>query len=300
MPEARCPILAERVGRAKLAVYRLNSLWRCTVNHATLARAVERLAGVTQGASDADLDRPWAWGAYDSEGVRFALFRTYEELRELAARLASERATSGPPASTAQRILAQYRVAYRDLQAVLLGISIVAHIVGADVGFFGVVQYALERHRTGDGRPAEIPDEAWDVLLGEDGDTIDALLDGPLDGILPYYEQHHVRTLQAFAGISEEELALPSMYWEGYDLSLRFRLHRFDSHLRQHIVQLEKTLVGIGRSPNEARRLLRMIYAALADVEGTTIGAWGLGAELRQEAAQVVAARGEEIGELLA
>jgi hypothetical protein len=129
---------------------------------------------------------------------------------------------------------------------------------------------------------------------------MDGLLDGPLDGTRSYYQRHHQQTLQAFASIAEEELALSSMYWEGYDLTLRFRLHRFDSHLRQHIVQLEKALLGIGRSPNEARRLLRLIYAALAEVEGATIGAWELGTELRQETARAIAARGEEIGGLLA
>ena len=65
-----------------------------------------------------------------------------------------------------------------------------------------------------------------------------------------------------------EELALPSMYWEEYQLSLRFRLHRFDSHLRQHTVQVDKALVEIGQAPTEARRLLRLIYAALAAAFG--------------------------------
>jgi hypothetical protein len=50
-------------------------------------------------------------------------------------------------------------------------------------------------------------------------------------------------------------------------MPLRFRLHRFEEHLRQHTIQLDKTLVGIGRSPTEAHRLIRNIYYALADVE---------------------------------
>ena len=90
------------------------------------------------------------------------------------------------------------------------------------------------------------------------------------------------------------------MYWEGYDMSLRFRLHRFDSHLRQHTVQIEKTLEGIGRPPTEAKRLLRLIYAALAEAEGATIGAWDAEAALWQEAAETVAARAKEIAGILA
>jgi hypothetical protein len=282
----------------------------------SLYRAVGQFAGVTQGVADAELDREWAWGAYDSEGVRFAFFRTYEELRELAVRTAAERSARGPVVSSAQRILAQVHAAYRDLQAALLGVGaeqadqasaegewpmrkVVAHIVGAELGFFGVVKYALERHRSGDGRPAEIPDEAWDDLVGETEESFRAMMEGSLQSLHAYHEALHERVLHEFADIGDEELALPSMYWEGYEMSLRFRLHRFDSHLRQHIVQVDKTLEKIGGSPNEARRLLRLIYAALAEAEGATIGAWEAGAALRHEAAGAISARADEIAGIL-
>ena len=54
----------------------------------TLAQSVETFAHLTQSLTDADLDRAWAWGDYDLEGVRFAFFRVYEELRTLAVKLA--------------------------------------------------------------------------------------------------------------------------------------------------------------------------------------------------------------------
>jgi hypothetical protein len=283
----------------------------------SLARAVEQFADVTLGVSDSELDREWAWGAYDSEGVRFAFFRTYEELRELATKTAAERSARGTAPSTAQRILAQYHSAYRDLQAALLGIEagqterapaegewsvrrVVAHIVGAEIGFFVVVRYALDRHRSGNGRPAEVPDEAWEAIIGEDWASIEAILDGPLAGIQSYHESLHERVLRECADIGEGELAAPSMYWEGHEMSLRFRLHRFDSHLRQHIVQIDKTLEAIGHSPNEARRLLRLIYAALAEAEGAIMGAREVSAELRREAADHIAARANEIADILA
>ena len=125
-------------------------------------------------------------------------------------------------------------------------------------------------------------------------------MDGPLADMQSYYEAFHKGVLREFADISEDELVAPSMYWEGYEMSLRFRLHRFDSHLRQHVVQIDKTLGSIGQSPKEAKRLLRLIYTALAEVEGATIGAWGVGAELRHEVADRIAARAAEIAGLLA
>lgn len=284
---------------------------------ASLAEAVDGFADVTESVPNADLDREWAWGAYDSEGVRFAFLRTYEELRELAARTATARISLGLVPSTAQRILVQYHTAYRDLQAALLGIGAgeanlapaegewtirrtVAHVVGAEVGFYGVVKYALDRHRSGDGRPAEIPGEAWEPMIGMDEGVFGALMNGPLEGLQSYHKTLHQRVVDEFVGLSEEELAWPSLYWERHEMSLRFRLHRFDSHLRQHIIQVDKTLDAIGHPPNEAKRLLRLIYAALSEAEGATIGAWNVGADLMQEAAEAISASAQEIAGILA
>lgn len=283
----------------------------------SLAHAVGRFADLTQDVPDSDLDREWTWGAYDSDGVRFAFFRIYEELRELAVRTAVERAARGRIASSAQRILNQYHTAYRDLEAVLLGVEtgeanrapgegewslrqIAAHIVEAEVGFFGVVKYALDRHRISDGRPTQIPDEEWEAIIGMDEASIEKILDGPLAGIRLYYETLHERVLLEFADISEGELIVPSMYWEGHEMRLRFRLHRFDSHLRQHIVQVDKTLESTGHSPNESKRLLRLIYSALGETEGATIGAWDVAEEFRREAAEKIAAHADEITGILA
>jgi hypothetical protein len=291
-------------------------LWRFDMFGTSLDRAVEKFAEAAQGLREPDLEREWAWGAYDSEGIRFAFFRTYEQLRDLAVKTATARATHGPAVSSAQRILAQYHCAYRDLQAALLGVGAddadraptggewsprqaVAHIVGAEVGFYVVVKYALDRHRSGDGRPAEIPDETWDAVLGEDVTAVEAILDGSLADIRSYHETLHERVLREFAEIGEDEMAIPSRYWEGYPLSLRFRLHRFDSHLRQHAIQVDKTLAAIGLALDEAQRLLRLIYAALAEAEGPAIGAWGMGEQLRRQTAAAIASRADEIAALV-
>ncbi len=60
-----------------------------TVTPTSLAQSVETFAYLTQSLTDADLDRAWAWGDYESEGVRFAFFRVYEELRTLAVQAGS-------------------------------------------------------------------------------------------------------------------------------------------------------------------------------------------------------------------
>ncbi len=281
---------------------------------ADLLRAVEHFAVATIAAPDAHLDWPWAWGAYDSEGVRFAFFRVYEELRELVPMANATRIAQGNPLTSAQRILGQYHSAYRDLQAVLLGINdseaeqepaegewplctVLAHIVGADAGFFVVTNYALQQHRAGNHQPGQPPESFWNAELGDEAD-FESVMRGPLPELREYHEDLRQRALAAFGYMSDAELELPSRYWEGYDLSLRFRLHRFDSHMRQHTVQAEKTLALLGRGPHETRRLLRLIYAALADAESAIIGAPDV-AGVYTSAANSITARADEIAKLL-
>ncbi len=279
----------------------------------TLVQAVEQFARAGHCLTEADLERDWTWGAYD-EGLRYAFFRTYEQLCELAATSVSERSLHGPAISAAQRALAQYHVAYRNLQALLLGLpeaeldrvpvegewplrTVLEHIIQTEGSFYVLVRYALERHRSGDGRPAEIPEAFWEQAIGPEESRFEATLAGPLAEIWAYYDMLHQHVLHEFASIDAEEVQAPSRYWEGYDLPIQFRLHRFDAHLRQHTIQAEKTLAALGRSPSEAMRLLRLIYAALADAEGAAIGAPDVAAQQRRSTAAAIAARAEEIRE---
>jgi hypothetical protein len=176
----------------------------------------------------------------------------------------------------------------------------VAHIVGAELGFYVAIRFALDRYRAGHRQAAAIPDEAWEEILGQDIAAVEAALDEPLAGILAYYAALHEQVVGDLADIHTDELAAPSLYWEGYELSLKFRLHRFDSHLRQHTIQVDKTLEAIGCNPSEMKRLLRLIYAALAEVEGFAIGAWDVGTVPWPQAAETIATRAEEIAQILA
>jgi hypothetical protein len=60
--------------------------------------------------------------------------------------------------------------------------------------------------------------------------------------------------------------------WVRWDVDVRFRLHRFASHLVEHTVQCEKTLDALGRRQAEGRRIVRRITAALGELEGLGAG----------------------------
>jgi hypothetical protein len=278
----------------------------------TLATTVERFSLVTHGLTEAQLELPWAWRAHDEEGVRFAFFITYHELRHLATHLAA-----GNPALTiAQRALAQHHRAFRDLQAVLLGVSdliavqppapeewsvhtALCHILGAEAGFFARIQYAVERQRASDNRPLEMPDELLPQYNGLDDDTRARHKAAPLSEVWAWYAALHERVLNQLADIRDDEVQAPSQWWEGYEVPAEFRLHRFDAHLRQHTIQIEKTLAAIDFAPSEAHRLLRHIYDALAEAEGALLGAPDFAEAERAAAAQTIVARSDDIANVL-
>ena len=285
-----------------------------------LTQAVEKFAFATCQLDDPDLDREWTWRAY-SEGIRYAMFRTYEELRTLAAQLLMERTTTGASISTAHHALAQYHSAYRDLQAILIGIDegalnkppapgewplriILGHILIAERQFFARIWHAVQRYRSGnvlgdqeqDVPPAvEMTDEELAEFVGSYEDFERTMNRLSIPGIVAFYDSLHKRVLRELTDIKGYELEAESLWWEGTPFTVEFRLHRLDSHLRQHTIQIEKTLDALGHSPNESRRLLRLIYAALADVDSIIIGDWSIGKAQRRELAGKISLRADEI-----
>jgi hypothetical protein len=282
-----------------------------------LTQAVEKFALTTSHLADDDLDREWSWRAYN-EGVRYAMFRTYEELRTLAAVLIAERTTKGSPITTAHHSLAQYHAAYRDLQAMLIGLDdallteapapnewplrvILGHTLAAEREFFARIWHAVQKLRKTDIAedeelpPVEMTPDEVSEFVGSYDDferTINRL---SISGIMAFYDSLHKRVLRELTDIKGFELESESLWWEGTPFTVEFRLHRLDAHLRQHTVQIEKTLDALGHLPSEARRLLRLVYAALSDVDSIIIGDWGVGKVQRRELAGKISVRADEI-----
>ncbi len=277
-----------------------------------LAAAVRRLAAAAQPLTDVDLGQPYRWHAHD-EGARFALLGAMHELRTLAVALAAERRRAGPPLTRAQHALGQYHAAVRDLEAVMLGVSaqeydaspapgewplryVYSHMVGAERNFFALVHYGARRQHEDGELPPTLPDGEADRLFGPFAETFLPLMEtGTQAEVAAFHAALHDRALAEFAAIGDDELDGPSLWWEGETYSLEYRLHRFDAHLRQHTAQLERTLDQLGRPANEARRLIRLLYTALAEAEAATIGALDVGTAMRAEAAGVLAGQADEL-----
>ncbi len=247
----------------------------------TVTQAVEELVRATVRLSDEDMGREWKWRDYDDEGLRFALLLTHHELRDLAVRIAALR-RSEP--SQAERILAQYHQTYRDLTGVLAAAltedldraaaegewslrEALTHMLRTEHGFLARIRFALERPPTATLDPAA--DATFLAFRKERYDVSDDATGGPIESIRDRFFEIHRRILTELADVTDAQLEIRSWSWESEPMQIRFRMHRIEEHLRQHTIQLDKTLALI-RPPTEAHRLVRNIYNALADIESAS------------------------------
>ena len=256
---------------------------------AAFASEIERFDRGLRASDDEALDLFWAWEAYDEEGVRFGILRTTEEVADAAVEIASRRADAGAQPTVAQRILGRYLVAWRELWSVAdradaaLDESpedgewplrqVLDHLVEGDMGFLATIRNGIDQRRAGIAVPRRIAnDEAWMDLAGAEEDSWRAAFTAGIDEIRSYHRGVRDRILAQLASLSDEELAWTAPFWDGYR-SNRFRLGRFESHLRQHTIQTEKTVQAINGAPREVERLLRLLARALGDVEAAALGA---------------------------
>ena len=272
----------------------------------TVTQAVEALVHATVDLSDADLGRAWAWHEYDEEGLRFALLMAQHELRDLAVRLATMRREQP---NQPQRILGQYHYAYRDLTGALAGMEdedlgrepapgewpvreVLDHMLGADLGFLGAIQYARAPDTPRDAKAAEERWSSWRAEHGYRATPLDGGIAEVRDGLFAV----HRRILAELADLTDADLDRSARFWDG-EKPIRFRLHRFEAHYVQHTIQIDKTLDAIGRGPTEARRLVRVLYRDLASVELLSKVDGPLADEARQEVIRVLIDRAAAISE---
>jgi hypothetical protein len=230
-----------------------------------------------------------AWEAYVEEGVRFGIRRSAEEVADAAVELAARRAAAGAAPRRAERVLGRYLVAWRELWSVadraddVVDVApqegewplrtILDHLIEAELGFLVTIRNGLDQRRAGVAEPRRVgSDEAWLLLAEVEEEPWHAALAGSLDEIRDFHRATRDRIVARLAGLTDEELAWTSPFWDGQHPN-RFRLGRFESHLRQHTIQVEKAVQATKGPPREVERLLRLVARATGDVEAAAIGA---------------------------
>jgi DinB family protein len=237
-----------------------------------LSAMLRRFAALDEEA----LARPWTWrgGKID---VRYALYGALEE-----AQGAYVRAAAGQHPES-RRILALAQRAFGDLRGLLVGLpadlleapprpgewsigETLRHLRAIEHRYALHTLYAVERS---DSQPMRIADDRLPSTAPTAGGS-------DLGMLLAQLGHARAETDQRLDDVAPAAMTRPTI-WAHWEVDVRFRLHRFASHLVEHTVQCEKALDALGWRQTEGRRIVRRITAALGELEGL-----GARAEVRE------------------
>jgi len=209
--------------------------------------------------SDAELGRVW-WSFRGKEWDGYALYHALEEEQRAA--------IAAPGASSeAVRILSLAQSAFGDLRGLLAGIEealldrapaagewslreTLAHTIQVERSYRTNVQYSIARTSA---EPVLMPSERRPKP--DSADTAGGALD-----IVGRFAARRAETDAALGEIAETDLARPTM-WDGIEVDVRFRLHRFASHIAEHAYQCEKSIRALGAFGGDARAIAMRIGA---------------------------------------
>jgi DinB superfamily len=245
-----------------------------------LTRSVADLLTV----ADASLDDPWRWRATDLEDVelRYGLYRIHERLEEAIGTIEVGRAGGGESIGPAVPPLAAMAAARWELRGALAPLGEDAwdaepgsgewtirqtfgHIVNGQRSYGWYNAWYLKEGVVGveTVRPSEdvLPPEPTDE---EEAAGSPALAQARLDDVVD-------ANIVAAAGLGAPAMGV-SARWAGLPVTIDFRLGRYGSHIREHTVQVDKTLAMLGRRPSEVERLVRLILASYGRLEGLLVG----------------------------
>jgi len=226
--------------------------------------------------ADESLEQTWEWhdGKLD---VRYGMYRVYELLEDARASVRPMLAGAGAAESPARPLVAAASVARWDLHGLLAGLGeadldrdpgnsewtvrqTLAHIVGGQRGYAWYTAWWLSQPDAPADFPTSVPDDAIDLPEEEvEGE-------GTLADIRRRFDEIVDLSVTAYADLGDTELAARAR-WSGVPVDVRFRLVRWGSHIREHTIQVEKTLGYVGRQLTEVDRLLRLIAAAYGRLE---------------------------------
>lgn len=235
---------------------------------------------------ESSLERPWVWIGGSQEEVRYGAYRVHElfERAEVGARRAlTHRSVDG---GLAAALIAPAGAARWDLHGVLAPLSTadldadpgrgewsirrtMGHVINGQRAYGWATAWWQERGYAIDdpALPPTAPDEVYEGLPDEDGSEMEGSvqdLRSRLDAILDL-------SAERLAGLPEDRLAHATR-WSGFAVTVEFRIGRWSSHLREHTIQIEKTLAVLGRTPTEPERLARLALAAYGRAEAVVFG----------------------------
>src|ERR1700674_1299657 len=261
--------------------------------------AVRDLSTVT----DADLEATWAWTGDSEIELRYGFYRIYEAFERAGLDAEAAMRAAGVDRGRAADLIAPATSARWDLQGILVQLPDAAwdadpgggewsvrrtlgHVIGGQRAYRAVTAWWQAQALPADGN---LPTARPNVYEGmpseeEEAEGTPAEVCARLDEMLDH-------SAERLAGLPADRLAFGTR-WVGFALDIGFRLGRWSSHLREHTVQVEKTLVMIGHTPTEVDRLIRLILAEWGRAEAVVYGSADAGEAMRVLTDAAARARG--------
>jgi hypothetical protein len=230
------------------------------------------------------LTRPWPWQGDSEEEVRYGAYRAAEalELAEVEARTVM--AANEASETRAARLIGPATAARWDLHGVLLALDedlldrdpgsgewsirlVLGHTIASQRGYAGASSWwQAQGFRIDDPDLPYMPDDIveWPEEDGPDAAGSLAELRARLDSYLDL-------SAERLAGLPDERSA-GAARWSGFAVTIAFRFGRWSSHVREHTIQVEKTLAMLGHRPGEPARLTRNLLAVYGRAEATVFG----------------------------
>ncbi len=270
-----------------------------------LAAAADLLA-----IPEASLTRPWDWIGGGEEEVRYGAYRAFEAL-ELAETASRALLASQPAETHASTIVAAATAARWDLHGLLLRLAeheldadpgggewtirlTLGHIINGQRAYgWGSAWWAANAHDVNDpGLPPRVPESLYETLPDEA--TIEAA--GTREALRERLDGTVDLSAERLAGLPDDRLGHGAR-WSGFPVTIGFRLGRWSSHIREHALQIEKTLAMLQRTATEPERLTRLVLGAYGRAEAVAFGR--AAGEATDNAARRVAAGAREAREAL-
>ena len=248
-------------------------------------REILAVAERLRAIPDAALTGPWAWRPEGEEELRYGFYRIGERLEVAGIDAATAVRRAGIERGRAADLIAPAVAARWDLEGLLLGIPdalwdaepgreewsiriTMGHIIGGHRAYGVGSSWWLQQgfSASDPALPKQTSDALWEPLPSEDDEAVGApaVVRAHLGHVLD-------RSIERLAGLPEDRLAVGAR-WSGFAVDIGFRLGRWSSHVREHTVQVEKTLEMLDHHPTEVDRLVRLILAAWGRAEAEVAG----------------------------
>jgi len=236
---------------------------------------VEGALGDLLTVGDDGLEAPWTWPDHGELDRRSGFFRIIEDLDAATAMIVA----SGGARPADQALVAPATVARWELIGLLAPLTeadldadpgggewtvrqTVAHIIASQHSYGVYTAWWRDQAiGTRDERlpfaPEGLDDPAWDEAVAANGS---------LDQIRSRLHVALEEAVVRLSDLSSDDLALAAR-WSGLPVTIAIRQGRWASHITEHTLQVDKTLVWLGRQPSEVERLVRLVAAAWGRLE---------------------------------